>query len=178
MSLWLRQLCPDNIIMCGFGPGLDLPFITAQCPSSRIVAFDPFSQEQEGVELIKLALAEKSCRLPLYKTSRTQLTSRFAKGVLQKPTLVSAISLDEYTHHLNGTIGLWMDCEGSEVAILRGATQTLQRTLWIVAEMPPVINRRRGWPSLQEAETTLRDAGFERECSVYRTGDLFVPCKE
>lgn len=57
---------------------------------------------------------------------------------------------------------LWLDCEGSELAALRGGSEFLKDVRWLNVELTgEETTARYGWPSRGEAVDFIRGLGFE-----------------
>lgn len=73
--------------------------------------------------------------------------------------------------HPNMTL-LWMDCEGVELEILKGASKTLANVYAIVCELKDRPNFE-GWPPTQEVIAKLDDLGYYLHTQVTQNG-LFL----
>ena len=84
---------------------------------------------------------------------------------------------------------LWLDCEGSELDVLRGAYETLKRVAVINVEMTgrPSTCDNTGWCKLKDVHEFMHHVGFKRQWThtsrstagqydaIYVRNDLFMP---
>jgi len=94
--------------------------------------------------------------------------------------MVPTITLDQFCDQrkLQGKkTFLWMDCEGSECAALRGGKRILEFVDWIHLEVC-VRDRRIKYPDQNELQSLLADNGYETVIDYYqldwpvRSGDM------
>lgn len=160
---------PDGIIQCGLGDWAEGQAILSLFANYPMLAIEPvqryiFEAWRDGFRgpIIQGALwstGGKIVTLQDFRTRTSMLDTVDRRGPIDARTL----TLDEavqYSRFVAHRILLWMDIEGVELEVLKGATETLKRTTAIVCELkdePKLAN----WPATEEVIAGLRQYGYE-----------------
>lgn len=169
-------------------PGVE--FMSTE-PDPRIVK--ELKKEGYPGELTEVALGSKVGRSTLYFKSRHKDGSSLyphkkqKEGVKHDTISVPVTTLDIlYGKPRKGRILLWMDCEGSELEVLKGGEQFIEGVDVVNVEItgrPPC----HGWPTPEEVHDWLVDRGYflqwihtqriwENQCDgIYVRAEMFRP---
>lgn len=146
-------------------------------PRARIVAVDPLREHEEavlrlglrGVEFHLAALWSEQRALRIYtnyepdqRASAYELITELPRGEYRDVQAVTLADLYYETRPWGDTL-LWLDAEGAELEILRGARGALSETRWINVECRAVPQRMSPpWNLLVEelSERGFRCAGW------------------
>lgn len=130
--------------------------------SDRLAVFD-FHAVALGAETgrARLNLPETKRGMDGALASLLERTDRFARTFTSVETIdVPMVQLDDLAKLYDGRIGLKIDTEGSETAVLSGATETLKRCDFVILELS-VTERFSATPPPSAAISLLADAGLE-----------------
>ncbi len=145
---------PETVIDVGVGRGT--PWLYEAFPDKNFLLIDPMPEAQEYVlaayphlraKFFETALGEENgmaeLKIPIWKGAThmpmASLLNRDDAHVEKisgwDTRLVPVTTLDELVGDDAGPFGLKLDAEGAEPAILRGASQVLQRCAFVVLEL-------------------------------------------
>jgi len=84
-------------------------------------------------------------------------------GHTARPRRVRVTTIDRIIadHTFPAPFGLKIDTEGAELEVIRGAAATLERTLFVIAEVGVLHDRFEGSYSFAQFITAMDQAGFE-----------------
>jgi len=175
---------PRTIIDAGVARGT--PELYSAFPDANLILIEPVAEFQGDIDRILLqrpgthlsvALGSEPGERELrIEPQRPLLTSFYHRHQLEHtgdmPTL-RRVPVDTLDHALAGTngsppFGLKIDAEGSELEIIRGATETLRYTEFIIAEVN-VLARFEGSYRFAEFVAELDARGFE-PCDILDIG--------
>lgn len=173
----------DGIIQCGLGDWAEGPALLDKYPPTdiRYLAVDPihryaFETWAAGFRgsIIQGCLWSETGRIFKLqdfrsKTSILDTEKRRGEFKAHSLTLDDAVT---YTNYSAKSILLWMDVEGAEFEILKGAKNTLENVSVIVCEVKDKP-RIPGWKSTSEVVVELNEYGFSMIKRVADNG-LFV----
>jgi len=176
---YLRRLKfnPATIVDVGVGYGTESLY--AAYPNADLLLVEPLSEFATAIQMIlanrpglyvPLALGETKCRKTIFVEPRQVLQSSFYERCEAERTgdnriarVVDVTTLDAIAKEvrLSEPYGLKLDTEGSELEILRGASDFLRKTIFVIAEVS-VMNTAY---SFDELIHTLDHSGF-RVCDI------------
>ena len=149
------------------------PFLYDAFPDRRFVLIDPLEECAASVarrwpgldrEVHVTALGAEAGTLELHldrvRPARTSAHARNDEAVAPARRVVPVRRLDDITAPLDGPFGLKIDTEGHEIEVLRGATATLARCEWVLAELS-IKRRFEGGYRFSEAIAFMAAQGFE-----------------
>lgn len=156
---WLYNSFPDaRFVLVDPRPGCG----DAVRASGSLAAFDFHAValgEEAGQAMLNLPETKRGKDGAL--ASLLERTDRFSRKFTAVETIeVSMKRLDDLAKTYEGRIGLKIDTEGSETAVLSGATETLKRCDFVILELS-VTERFTATPPPSSAISLLADAGLE-----------------
>lgn len=159
---------PDGIIQCGLGDWAEGQAVLAMFGQRQMLAIEPlqrycFEAWRDGFRgpIIQGALwhtAGKLITLQDFRTRTSMLDTESRRGPVEARTL----TLDDAVKYVNyraGRVLLWMDIEGVELEVLKGAAETLKRTVAIVCELKDEP-RMANWPNTNAVISQLASLGY------------------
>ena len=167
------QWIPDLVVQGGIG------FFHEECdvlhqewPNTKFIGFEAHPDIASKVkdypgQLISKAVGNRCGRALLNSKSKHKDGSSFYEFKEDidsiKEIEIDVITLDSIINHEEvDNVLLWLDCEGSELNALFGASYLLQKVKAVNIEMtanPPSLY----WPSTIEVHNYLKDLGFFRQ---------------
>jgi FkbM family methyltransferase len=168
---------PRTIIDVGVAKGT--PQLYAAFPDAQLILVEPLSEYFEGIARllehrrgvhIPAAAGSSEGELELLVEPRwTDMTSRYSRHPLGRtgdtltPRRVHVTTIDRIiaNHAFPAPFGLKIDTEGSELEVIRGAAATLERTLFVIAEVSVLPGRLEGSYSFAQFIAAMDQAGFE-----------------
>lgn len=125
---------PGTIINVGVGSAPELFVWKWLLPDVPRVGIDPRGlSASDWTEFVQFAAGEKAGEPTVY-CNVCRSTACKAEGHKRSPS-VATITVDEVAAKYPAPYFLWIDCEGSELAALRGAHRTLSKTNWLNIEV-------------------------------------------
>jgi FkbM family methyltransferase len=178
-SAYIRRLGfrPRTIIDVGVAYGT--PELYAAFPDAQLILVEPLSEYFEGIARLlegrrgvhfPAAAWSSEGELELRVEPRQPVRSSHYSGhPLERtgdtltPRLVQATTIDRIiaNHVFPEPFGLKIDTEGAELEVIRGAAATLERTLFVIAEVGVLPNRFEGSYSFAQFIAAMDQAGFE-----------------
>jgi FkbM family methyltransferase len=168
---------PQTIIDVGVAHGT--PQLYAAFPDAQLILVEPLSEyfgeierlleRRRGVH-IPAAAGSSEGELELGVEPRwTERSSHYLGHPLEKtgdtvtPRRVQVTTIDRIIadHTFPGPFGLKIDTEGAELEIIRGAAATLERTLFVIAEVGVLHDRFESSYSFAQFIAAMDQAGFE-----------------
>jgi FkbM family methyltransferase len=168
---------PRTIIDVGVGNGT--PQLYAAFPDAQLILVEPLSEYYEGIARllerrrgvhIPAAAGSSEGELELQVQPRwTERSSHYSLHPLERtgdtltPRRVRVTTLDRIIadHAFPEPFGLKIDTEGAELEVIRGAAATLERTLFVIAEVSVLHDRFKGSYSFAQFIAAMDQAGFE-----------------
>jgi FkbM family methyltransferase len=172
----------SQIVIVGTGEAEEIPRLRRSYPQARFLCFEPNPpsyanltrkfQKVPYVTLSNLALSDKPGKTRFYEMDRPN------NGSLLKPDVdawsvfglwkekkmlsfdVSLSTLDQEAAALGPIDLLWMDVQGGEGAVLKGADKTLQRTKAIFLEVAMIYSPYQGTILFPEICAMLKSYNF------------------
>ncbi len=143
----------DTILDVGVDAGT--PFLYEAFPDKKFILFDPIEETAQRVapwrdridfdlNIVALDVDEGQTELIIPTTDRKRrslatvagFTPEYEKRIVDiEKRVVEKRCLDSYTDGVPGRFGLKIDTEGNELAVIRGAQETLKRTEFVIAEV-------------------------------------------
>lgn len=166
---------PATVIDVGVGRGT--PHLYDAFPDAHLVLVEPLAEfapsiaatlaKRPGVHFPVAVGAEEAERDVRVDAGHLEGSSFFSRHALERTgdadTLrrVPVRTLDGLiaSRDLAGPFGLKIDAEGGELDVIRGATETLRRTEFVIAEVS-VLDRFAGGYSFSEFVAAMAEAGF------------------
>ncbi|MEL7183362.1 MAG: FkbM family methyltransferase, partial [Pseudomonadota bacterium] len=125
------------------------PFLYDSFPNAKFLLIDALEESEDAVretwgdtldfEFVNAALGATAGRVPIAiepeRPSRTSLSARADLSEDHFERDVPMLPLDQITDGRNGPFGLKIDTEGHELEVLKGATATLERCEFVIAEV-------------------------------------------
>ena len=168
----------DTVLDVGVDAGT--PFLYEAFPDKKFILFDPIEETAQRVApwreridydlyIIALDAEEGQAELIIPTTDRKRRSLATVAGfsaeyenriVNTERRSVSKRRLDSYTADLPGKFGLKIDTEGNELAVIRGAEETLKRTEFVIAEVS-VKRRFKDGYRFSEFVAEMGKHGFE-----------------
>ncbi len=171
-----------QIVIVGAHEGDEVPRLQLAYPAARLHCFDPNPEScrrlhkrfaaSPAVTISQLALGEAKGRMRFYELPMSGNGSllppdpdRWALANQQSAREVSSYEVEVSTmdDELRDVLVidlLWMDVQGAEGLVLKGATKTLARTQAIFAEVALVESAYTGAALFPEISATLQPHGF------------------
>ena len=168
---------PQTIIDVGVGQGT--PQLYAAFPDAQLILVEPLAEffEEIGQILarrrgVHIPAAAGSCEGELELRVEPRQTGRSSHysghpvertGDTLTPRRVQVTTIDRIIakHAFPEPFGLKIDTEGAELEVIRGAAATLERTLFVIAEVDVLHNRFEGSYSFAQFIAAMDQAGFE-----------------
>ena len=168
---------PQTIIDVGVANGT--PQLYAAFPDAQLILVEPLSEYFEGIAHllerrrgvhIRAAAGSREGELELrVEPRRTERSSHYSRHPLERsgdaltPRRVQVTTIDRIIadHAFPGPFGLKIDTEGAELEVIRGAAATLERTLFVIAEVGVLHGRFEGSYSFAQFIAAMDQAGFE-----------------
>lgn len=139
---------PGTFLQVGVGVARELKTFTRTWPETKFVGCepcrhwlkDPWNDVGYPGLLLPVAISDHEGTATFYERRRHRAASSLNKGIFQKNVeyAVPVTTVDKILEK-NGPfpepIFLWLDCEGSELAALAGATTTLSKVRWVNIEV-------------------------------------------
>lgn len=182
----LRRLMPDKPIILEAGAqwGEDTAWMSEFWPKVTIHAFEPnppsykkllaTSKKYNNIFTYQLALSHTSGQFPFYvdghsggASSLLRPTERVNRDYfhadLEHPIIVNVVTLDEWAkeHKVDHIDFMWLDLEGNELNMLKGATEMLKTVQIIYTE----VNLQIFWEGCvryAQLARWLEEQGFEK----------------
>ncbi|MEO1108414.1 MAG: FkbM family methyltransferase [Pseudomonadota bacterium] len=168
----------DTILDVGVDAGT--PFLYEAFPDKKFVLFDPIEETAQRVaswrdridydlHIVALDADEGEVELIIPTTDRKRRSLATVAGfsaeyenriVNMEKRVVPKQRLDSYTTDIPGRFGLKIDTEGNELAVIRGARETLKRTEFVLAEVS-VKRRFKDGYRFSEFVAEMGKHGFE-----------------
>ena len=150
------------------------PFLYDAFPDARFILVDPLEESRDAVAATwgdrldyrfhVAALGARKGRMtlnvPRARPVRASAAARLHDADAIERREVDVVRLDQITQGLDGPFGLKIDTEGHELAVLRGATRTLKRCEFVVAEVS-IKKRFADGYRFSEVVAFMADHGFE-----------------
>jgi FkbM family methyltransferase len=177
----LRRLEPAFVVDVGANRGQFALDVLAAAPRARVLSFEPLSSEadvyrkvmsgENRVELIECGVSDESGRREMHVSGQADSSSFLAPTQLQTGLFrgtgaiasasVDVVTLDEALHDRDIPLNslLKIDVQGHELAVLRGAADSLLRFRWVYAELS-FVEFYEGQPLADEIVAHLADRGF------------------
>ena len=168
---------PRTIIDVGVAHGT--PQLYAAFPEAQLILVEPLSEffeeigrilaRRSGVQ-IPAAAGSSEGELELRVEPRwTERSSHYSRHPLVRtgdtftPRRVHVTTIDRIiaNHAFPEPFALKIDTEGAELEVIRGAAATLERTLFVIAEVGVLHNRFEGSYSFAQFIAAMDQAGFE-----------------
>jgi len=184
---YLRRLDfrPQTLIDVGVGHGT--PELYAAYPDAQLILVEPLSEHFEGIA--RLLEGRRGVHIPAAAWSRegelelrvepqvTEGSSHYPRNPLEQISEsvtsrgVRATTIDRIIadYSFPEPFGLKIDTEGAELEVIRGATATLERTEFVIAEVGVLHKRFEGSYSFAQFIAAMDHAGFE-VCDVLGIG--------
>jgi len=177
---------PSTVIDVGVATGT--PALYEAFPNARLLLIDPLEEVRPHLEAIArhavraeyvvAAAAERSGRVVLHLREDLATTSRYrmrGSGGRVVRREVPALTLDELRRErrLEAPVLLKVDVEGAELDVLRGGTETLTDTEYVILETS-LFEFFEGCPQLSDVVGHMLDHGFvvhDVLALEYRPGD-------
>ena len=151
----------------GFHQEVDV--LKKEWPGVVFVGFEPCPAIYKGIKasypgtLYPWAISDREGHAPLHikskhKDGSTLATMRDCKVTLVPLATLNTIPIDKSVRNL-----LWLDCEGSELVALRGASQFIQAVDVVNVEMTGKPVAEVGWCKPIEVHQLLVEYGFRRQ---------------
>ena len=176
---YLRRLGfrPRTIIDVGVAHGT--PQLYAAFPDAQLILVEPVAEFSEGIAqilarrrgvLIPAAAWSSEGELELRaELDGSEGSSHYSRNPLDstghtpRPRRVPVTTIDRIiaNHAFPEPFGLKIDTEGAELEVIRGAAATLERTLFVIAEVSVLHNRFEGSYSFAQFIAAMDQAGFE-----------------
>jgi FkbM family methyltransferase len=168
---------PRTIIDVGVAQGT--PQLYDAFPDAQLVLVEPLSEYFEGIGRllegrrgvhVRAAAWSREGELELRVEPRwTERSSHYMRHPLEStgdtvaPRRVRATTIDRIIadHAFPPPFGLKIDTEGAELEVIRGAAATLERTVFVIAEVGVLHNRFPGSYSFAQFIAAMDQAGFE-----------------
>ncbi|WP_298437372.1 FkbM family methyltransferase [uncultured Jannaschia sp.] len=149
------------------------PFLYEAWPDRKFVLVDPLEESRESVaklwpkldytfHVVALGAAPGSFRMDVEpgRLARSTVGTRMDADETVTSREVEVVTLDSLTADLEGPLGLKIDTEGHELEVLRGATDTLARCEFVIAETS-IKKRFDGGYRFSEVIAFMAEHGFE-----------------
>lgn len=177
----LQEYGFDPDIVFDIGVDFGTPELYDAFPDRKFILVDPVAESEAKVEGWRdridydfhcCALGAKSGTLTLNVPSTEAKARHSRASILEfedgyndifatiEERQVPVKRLDDLSKGLKGTFGLKIDTEGYELEVIKGATQTLKRTEFVIAEAS-VQMRYKGGYRFSELVAAMGKAGFE-----------------
>jgi FkbM family methyltransferase len=184
----LKTLCIQKtttfgiILDVGGADGTTAALFRELLPVYTIYVFEPTTEQfsilekrfkgDENVLLFKKGVGSRNASLPFHKTTilstssfyelNTEGSGKFFSGNLTETGTeeVDVITLDSLCPFNEAIAILKADIQGYELEMLKGATETLKKTLVVILEVNNHTHYRKA-PAYHEIDTFMRDSGFE-----------------
>jgi FkbM family methyltransferase len=168
---------PRTIIDVGVANGT--PELYAAFPDAQLILVEPLAEYFE--EIGRLLARRRGVHIPAAAGSSegelelrveprwTERSSHYSlhplirTGDTPTPRRVQVTTIDRIiaNHAFPEPFGLKIDTEGAELEVIRGAAATLERTLFVIAEVSVLHNRFEGSYSFAQFIAAMDQAGFE-----------------
>lgn len=178
----LKSAKLDCIIQCGLGDWAEGPVLLDMFPNLAYMAVDPvhrycheaWAAGFRGPIIQGLLYNTTGITKQLYDwRTRTSIHDEKSHGL---GTIdACTLTLDDAVQYVNFTKGntlLWMDVEGAELEILKGATETLKSVVAIISELK-VGAKFPAWPTKEETIKEIEALGYTLVKEV-RANGLFI----
>lgn len=149
------------------------PWLYEVFPDARFILVDPLEESRAsvtdlwgGLDFVfhQTALGARKGSIELEiepsRPSRSTPGHRFAHGTLLERRKVDVVRLDTLTDGIAGPFGLKIDTEGHELEVIKGATRTLERCEFVIAEVS-VKKRFEGGYRFSDFIAAMAERGFE-----------------
>lgn len=149
------------------------PFLYDAFPERKFVLVDPLKESKETVDdlwggldydfhVTALGARKGTIELDIEpgRLARSTPGQRLGAVDLAEKRRVNVTRLDTITEGLEGPFGLKIDTEGHEIEVIKGATKTLKRTEFVIAEVS-IKKRFRDGYRFSEMIATMAERGFE-----------------
>lgn len=150
------------------------PFLYDSFPDAKFLLIDPLEESKEAIarfwgdkldydfHVAALGARKGSLTLELEpgRLARSSGSRRAAMDAETEHRKVDVVRLDSITDGLDGPFGLKIDTEGHELEVLKGATKTLKRCEFVIAEVS-IKKRFEGGYRFSEIIGFMADHGFE-----------------
>ena len=176
---------PQTIIDVGVAGGT--PELYTAFPDAQLILVEPVEEFSEGIAQILARRRGVHIRAAAW-SSEGELelrvepdggygSSHYPRHPIEKlsesvtPRRVPTTTIDRIiaSHTFPEPFGLKIDTEGAELEVIRGAAATLERTLFVIAEVSVLHNRFKGSYSFAQFIAAMDQAGFE-VCDVLGIG--------
>lgn len=187
---------PDVVVQVGIGHNHEeIDVMQEEWPEVEFIGFEPHPRITKGLTypgpVHQYAVGDRSEEVTFYgKPRHLDGSSLFPHPDPAKrdPIRVDMITLDEFfPKRLNGRILLWLDCEGAELLVLKGAERFIRSVDAVNVEMTGKPYNEGNWANPEEVHDWLNAHGFylewihtqrstrgQRDC-VYVKAELFRP---
>lgn len=167
-----RGLDPATVIDVGVGYGT--PELYEVFPNARLVLIEPLKEFEPELEKLKskysatpiqavAASAPGSTEIFVHQKLEGSSLYREAEGAHVDGTArtVRAVTIDQVTkeHQLEGPVLLKIDVQGAELDVLRGASETLERSEYVLLESS-LFMFFRGGPVVRDVLEFMGSRGF------------------
>lgn len=156
---------PSNVIHVGVGDAEDAVMLKSKWPNARFIGLDPHHKAPAPKypgEFIRAAIARKPGFVTFYRRPSWYRSSMFSfEKRRQSPESVYAITLDMVANQFDvrGSVVLWLDCEGSELFALMGASHLINQVTWINIEVEGNYERTLA-PPREDIELFMEEHNF------------------
>lgn len=177
-----RAVPIKSVIQCGLGDWAEGPVMLDLFSHASFLAVEPihrycFESWAAGYRgpIIQGLLWNETGLTKELHDHRTRTSVHDDKPHGLGSLIAKTVTLDDavtWTKFQAEDVLLWMDCEGSELEILKGAKATLLHTNAIICELKR-RDRHPSWPDAEEAISVLDSLGYEMVDKM-RTDGLFL----
>lgn len=171
---------PDHIVQVGVGGGDEIPVLQEAFPEAKFTGIDPDDgaaalwQENYPGEYIKAVCGAKHGSQTRYHSARAWRFRLDRKGAK-----VPVVSLDGLLGAFRGTpaaftgkVLLWMDCDGGELPVLRGAQEFMRECVFAAWLEETEAPQESTWVDATTICHEMKQLGFK---PTYRAGAWFPP---
>ena len=165
----------DTMIQVGIGTAYEeVDVLMSEWPGLRVIGIEPHpgivrQAMRKGKHELILSMAASDCegKGTLYvkrhhADGASLLAFPISQHVEEEEVFLTTLDSQFTDYHLLGRILLWLDCEGSELAALRGAEQLIQHVDMVNVELTarPLCQ---GWCSPKDVHRFLVEHDFIRQ---------------